>query len=136
MLIREFSLIIDNETYKCSAAVLKAFASSNDKLTVVIVFTQAISFNVRKSIREYLQSFLQGRITKMAHDTVPDPKDYTLSNNGTYIIDEPEEAEEVSEDYLAAYNAKAGGKAETEKAAEAEKPAADSDSDTDTPTAN
>lgn len=136
MLIREFSLIIDNETYKCSAAVLKAFASSNDKLTVVIVFTQAISFNVRKSIREYLQSFLQGRITKMAHDTVPDPKDYTLSNNGTYILDEPEEAEEVSEDYLAAYNAKAGGKAETEKAAEAEKPAADSDSDTDTSTAN
>ena len=148
MLIREFSLIIDNETYKCSAAVLKAFASADDKLTVVIVFTQAISFNVRKSIREYLQSFLQGRITKMAHDTVPDPKDYTLSNNGSYILDEPEEAEEVTEDYLAAYNAKSANKTKptdaapsapeapsAESDAEAEKPAAGSDAGTDAPTA-
>ena len=127
MLIREFSLIIDNETYKCSAAVLKAFVTGDDKLTVVIVFTQAISFNVRKSIREYLQSFLQGRITKIAHDTIPDQKDYTLSNNGSYILDEPEEAEEVTEEYIAAYNAKAAKKAEAEKAAKPEEPAAEAE---------
>ena len=96
MLIREFSLIIDNETYKCSAAVLKAFVV-NDKMTVVLVFTQAIGFNVRRSIRGFLRSFLQGKITKIAHDNVLDPKDYTLSNNDQYIIDEPDEAEEVEE---------------------------------------
>lgn len=100
MLIREFSLIIDNESYKCSAAVLKAFVNSGDKMTVVLVFTQAISFNVRKSIREFLRSLLQGKITKMALDTVPDPKDYTLSNNRKYILDETEEAEEVIEEEL------------------------------------
>ena len=127
MLIREFSLIIDNETYKCSAAVLKAFASGTDKLTVVIVFTQAIGYNVRRSIREFLRSFLQGKITKMAHDTIPDMKDYTLSNNGAYILDEPEEAEEVTENDTSAAKAGETKKAEPEKAAKSEEPAAEAE---------
>ena len=127
MLIREFSLIIDNESYKCSAAVLKAFVNSGDKMTVVLVFTQAISFNVRKSIREFLRSLLQGKITKMALDTVPDPKDYTLSNNRKYILDETEEAEEVIEEELPPQKA-AQPEPPAEKAVEAkEAPAAKTD---------
>ena len=128
MLIREFSLIINSETYKCSAAVLKAFVTG-DRLTVVLVFTQAIGFNVRKSIREFLRDFLQSKITKMALATVPDERDYTASNNNTYMLEEAEEAEEVTEEWLAAYNARTPRKTKP-----AEAPSAESNADTDAPT--
>lgn len=96
MLIRDFSLIIRNQTYKCSAAVLMATVTG-EKLTVVLVFTKAIGIAIRNSIKEYIRSLLQGKITKLVLETVPDVTDYKISNNEEYVLSENENIEEAEE---------------------------------------
>lgn len=102
MLIRDFSLIIRNQTYKCSAAVLMA-AVNADKLTVVLVFVKTISSAIRNSIKEFIRTSLQSKITKMVLETVPDVTDYSISNNEEYVLSGDayiEEAEELVEEEI------------------------------------
>lgn len=96
MLVREFTLIIHNKTYKCSAAVLMATVN-DEKLTIVLVFTQSIGYSVRASIKEFVRIFLQGKIAKMELEVEPDLTDYSVSKNEEYILPAEEVEDEIDE---------------------------------------
>lgn len=75
MLIRDIILSLHGKEVRCSGAVFLT-ALNEEETTIVLIFTQTVGFTVKSSIKEYIYTYLQGKLNDLMSECKPDETDY------------------------------------------------------------